>query len=157
MSALALLILAIQLTSIVRHGSASKFVEYIPGEINLILTSPHGGEVIADNMRDRRPGCYDEATGVCTYDSSRLDCESSVSRPTIGMFLTWLKLLIQINFQLISLSASLQDERILQDGGLVSGRRDAGHHEASGRCGREGPGCQATRCPFPLAQAWIIY
>ena len=56
--------------------------QYIHGDINLILTSPHGGEVIPDPdyMRDRRPGCYDEATGVCTYDSSLLDCESSVKK-----------------------------------------------------------------------------
>ena len=54
--------------------------QYIPGDINLILTNPHGGDVIPDPdyMRDRRPGCYDEATGVCIYDSSMLDCESSV-------------------------------------------------------------------------------
>ena len=52
--------------------------QYIPGDINLILTNPHGGDVIPDYMRDRRPGCYDEATGVCIYDSSMLDCESSV-------------------------------------------------------------------------------
>ena len=60
--------------------SQSTFFQYIPGDINLILTNPHGGQVIPDPdyMRNRTPGCYDEATGACTYDSSLLDCESSV-------------------------------------------------------------------------------
>ena len=74
--------------------------QYIPGDINLILTSPHGGEVIPDPdyMRDRRPGCYDEATGVCTYDSSLLDCESSVRNFDPNVYIHTLILNSEIQF-----------------------------------------------------------
>jgi hypothetical protein len=44
-------------------------LQYIPGNINLIVTAPHGGKDKPDSILDRLPGCKDSA-GNCRYDSS---------------------------------------------------------------------------------------
>jgi len=45
--------------------SGSEYVEYIPGNINLLISVPHDGRLKPDNLKDRRNGV--KVNGVCNY------------------------------------------------------------------------------------------
>lgn len=44
----------------------NRFVEYIPGDTNLIISVPHGGYLTPSSIPDRSPGCLDDS-GVCHF------------------------------------------------------------------------------------------
>jgi len=44
----------------------TKYIEYLPGDTNLIFTVPHDGHLTPDTIPDRVPGCKDDQ-GVCHF------------------------------------------------------------------------------------------
>lgn len=54
--------------------------QYIPGNINLILSSPHGGSLQPEDMNYRLQGCYDKETDKCNFNSSIANCDRAESK-----------------------------------------------------------------------------
>jgi len=44
----------------------NRYVEYVPGDTNLIVSIPHGGYLKPSSIPDRTPGCRDRS-GVCQF------------------------------------------------------------------------------------------
>jgi len=51
----------------------NRYVEYSPGNTNLVFTVPHDGQIKLDSIPIRQNGCRDVVGGVCNYPSSE-DC-----------------------------------------------------------------------------------
>merc|ERR1719153_1376074 len=48
------------------YQKAINYVDYIPGDLNLILSVPHNGNMRPDDMPTRQPGC-ENRNGVCEF------------------------------------------------------------------------------------------
>jgi len=61
-----LLILGLGVLSLISGGKDNGYIEYTPGNTNLIITSPHDGHLTPESIPDRTPGCRD-SSGVCHF------------------------------------------------------------------------------------------
>ncbi|XP_068105391.1 uncharacterized protein [Hyperolius riggenbachi] len=48
----------------------NKYIEYHVGNLNLILTAPHGGSLTPSSIPSREAGCWERASGKCYYTHS---------------------------------------------------------------------------------------
>jgi len=68
-----LLLLAGLVFSIDNPDMNNRYVEYSPGNTNLVFTVPHDGQTKLASIPIRQNGCRDVVGGVCNYPSSE-DC-----------------------------------------------------------------------------------
>jgi len=65
-----LLILGLGVLTLLSDGEDTSadtgYIEYTPGNTNLIITSPHDGHLTPESIPDRTPGCKD-SSGVCQF------------------------------------------------------------------------------------------
>merc|ERR1712212_1365111 len=69
-----LLLLAGLVFSIDEPDVNNRYVEYSPGNTNLVFTVPHDGQTYLTSIPTRQNGCRDVVGGVCYYPSSE-DCQ----------------------------------------------------------------------------------
>jgi len=69
-----LLLLAGLVFSIDEPEVNNRYVEYSPGNTNLVFTVPHDGQTKPASIPTRQNGCRDVVGGVCNYPSSE-DCQ----------------------------------------------------------------------------------
>jgi len=69
-----LLLLAGLVFSIDEPDVSNRYVEYSPGNTNLVFTVPHDGQTYLTSIPTRQNGCREVVGGVCYYPSSE-DCQ----------------------------------------------------------------------------------
>ena len=63
---------------------SNEYFEYIPGNINLIFSVPHNGDVKPDHIPTRKPGCKN-SKGLCEFPGPRSCSKSKVCKvATLG-------------------------------------------------------------------------
>ncbi|KAM5145672.1 uncharacterized protein ACMZJ9_013045 [Mantella aurantiaca] len=66
----------------------NKYIEYQVGNLNIILTVPHGGSLTPSSIPSRDAGCWDKATGTCHYVHS---CPTGTSKDKTNCAVTTVK------------------------------------------------------------------
>ena len=46
------------MTACLCRAEPTGFIDYYPGDMNVILAAPHGGSEVPDSIQDRTAGCY---------------------------------------------------------------------------------------------------
>jgi hypothetical protein len=65
-------------------GNYVEYIEYIPGNINLVFTVPHNGYEKPDYMPTRQPGC-ENSKGVCQFPGEKSCSKSKICKvATLG-------------------------------------------------------------------------
>ncbi|XP_053565255.1 uncharacterized protein LOC128655704 [Bombina bombina] len=65
-----------------------KYTEYQVGNMNLIITVPHGGSIQPSEIPSRDAGCWDKVTSTCIYTHS---CPSGTAKDSVNCKVTTVK------------------------------------------------------------------
>ena len=62
--------------------SQATYVECVPGDLNVIVSAPHGGYEEPDTIRDRTAGCFVDGECVWDHDCGTPDEDECARYPT---------------------------------------------------------------------------